>query len=231
MARTKTLTQIRDRIRSLGEIRSIYVSDDQLREEINQSIAELYDKLVASSQDYYEDEQLINVVAGTASYALPSDYYKTIGVDVKRSDNSYQSLRKYNISERNNYDIYGTAGVNREWSLYRVRGGNLTIIPEPNWTEVEGIKHIYIPTPPSLTNADDTFDGIAGWEDWVVYDCCVKIIGGKEEGDASQFERLLGKLNSRIENMATHRDVGNPDSIRDTDVEDRQRMWPRSTSA
>jgi hypothetical protein len=206
-------------------VREVYVTDAALTEEINQSIAELYDKLVAASPDYFESSQSVDIVDGTASYALPADYYKTLGVDVLRSDNTYIALKKYNLAERNFYDNAG--GVQREFTVYRIRGSNIVLVPTPNWSETSGLRHLYIPAPSRLSNDSDTFDGIAGWEDWVVYDVCIKIIGGKEEGDASQFERLLAKLDARITQMARSRDVGEPDSIRDVDAEDAERVWPK----
>lgn len=99
--------------------------------------------------------------------------------------------------------------------------------PTPSWTETAGVRLLYTPTPPRLTYDSDTLDDIANWSDWVVYDVIIKLVGGKEEGDASQFERLLAKLNDRINEMATNRDVGEPDRIRDVDEENAQRLWPR----
>lgn len=225
MARTVTLATLKERIRNLGELREIYVSDEVLTEEINSSLAELHDKLVAATPDYYESTYNVNIVADTASYALPEDFYKLQAVDVLRSDGDYSALKKYNLAERNFDNQSGPAS--REWTRYRVRGGYIVFAPTPSWTETNGVRLLYTPTPPRLSNDSDTVDDIANWSDWVVYDVIIKLVGGKEESDASQFERLLAKLNDRIEQMANTRDVGEPDSIRDLDEEDAQRIWPR----
>lgn len=203
----------------------MYVSDASLDEEINQSLAELYDKLVGASPDYFESTQSIDVVADTASYALPDDYYKTLALDILRSDSTYGALTKYNLAERN-YDNLYPGATSREWTRYRVRGSYLVLVPTPNWSETAGLRHLYIPAPSRLSNASDTFDGIAGWEDYIIYDVCIKLMA-KEESDASQYERLLAKINARIDEMAQSRDVGEPDTIRNLDDEASERLWPR----
>jgi len=225
MARNVTLSGLRDRIYELGELREAYVSKTALREEINQSIAELYDLVVQADQGYYESTDTITVVSGTASYSLPTDYYKTIGVDVQRSDGStWINLRRYNHTERNKYSNYG-GGINREWTEYRVRGGNIVFTPSPTWSG--SARHFYIPTPTKLTDDGDTFDGVAGWDDYVVYDCLVKFVGGKEEGDAAVWQSLFDKAQNRIEQMSRTRDFGEPSTIRDLDEEEAERLWPR----
>lgn len=225
MARTETLTNLMARIRELGELRTVYVSEAALILEINSSIAELYDMLVAANQDYYESTQSINVVSGTASYALDATFYKSIGVDVLLADGTYRSLRKYNRSERTQHEY--TNAANREDTMYRIRGANMVFIPTPTWTVTAGIRHYYVPAPTKLTTGSDTVDGISGWEDWVIYDCCEKFVGGKEEGDASTYARLKQRLEYRIKTMAKHRDQENPDRIRDINREDFVRVYPR----
>lgn len=242
MARNVTLYTLRERIRELGEIREAYVTNLALDREIESSRLELFDKLVSSaSDDYFESTQNVSVTSGTNEYALPSDYYKTIAVDVMRTDGSYVNIERYNKGERNKYSINTISTVHRECSMYRIRGDNLTIIPTPNWTETNGIMHLYVAAPATIlyangaakdeTNAKTTnIDGVSGWDDWIVFDCLIKFVGGKEEGDASQWEGLLAKLNNRIEEMK-YRDRGEPDSIRDIEEERYERLVPRYGSS
>jgi len=234
MARTQTQTQLRQRVRELGELREAYVTNTNLDRELNQSYLELFDKLVsAGSDDYFESTNNISVVADTASYALPTDYYKTIGVDVKLSNGNYVNISRYNKAQRNKYSIYRIGAVSREWAMYRIRGDNMIIVPTPNWTETAGIRHLYVAIPTLFTEGVNeatadaaTLDGIAGWEDWLVYDCLIKFIGGKEEGDATQWEKMLAKLDQRIDDMK-ERDRYEPETIRDVDEEETERLWPK----
>lgn len=182
--------------------------------------------MAAGSDDYYESSNNIDIVAGTSSYALPSDFLKLIGMDVKRSNGEYFSMHRYSKAERNTYSYYRIAAVSREWTQYRIRGNNVVLIPEPNWTETAGVRMLYVPVPDDLSDDSDTLDGVAGWEDWIVYKCLIKFIGGKEEGDPSVWLQLINQLDQRIEDMLM-RDRANSDKIRNIEEEESERLWPR----
>lgn len=229
MARTKTTAQLISRVRNLGEIRQVYVSDNAMIDEINQSRLELLEKLVnVGSADYFETSQNINIVANTESYALPTNYFTTLGVDIKLSNGDFWSAERYNLQDRNlltNAVVY-----DREETRYRIRGENIVLSPIPNWSETNGIKHIYVAVPADLsyTNTAETCDGYWGWEDYIVYDVLVKLIGGKEEGDATEWQGLLAKANARIEEAAGRRDRANADTIANVDYEYRSNMRLRN---
>lgn len=230
MARNTTLKTLRLRIRELGEIRESYVTNIALDREIESSRLELVDKLVSSgSNDYEYSTANANITSGTNTVALPSDFYKLLGVDVLRSDGSYSNLQRYNWGERNRYNSNSLAAVSREFIRYRINGSSIHLAPTPQYTETNGLLIHYVPVPTSVLYsngvaqtdaqaANTNIDGIFGWEDWIVYDCLIKFIGGKEEGDSSEWQGLLAKLNNRIEEMIS-RDRGDPDSIRNTDDE------------
>ncbi len=120
MPRLRTLKDIRDRIRELGEHRSSYISDAALNTEINQDRLELYEKLVsAGSDDYIEEVHNIDIVSGTSDYLLPTDFFKLLGVDVKLTNGNYVNIPRYDFGKRNKYSIYRIGAVSREWSEYR----------------------------------------------------------------------------------------------------------------
>ena len=224
--RTRKLSAIRARIRELGEHRSSYISDAALDREINQAYYELYEKLVsAGSDDYFEKTHEFDIVSGTASYALPADYFKTIGVDIKLTNNNYVNIGRYNKAQRNKYSIYRIGAVSREWAEYRIRGNNIVLVPEPNWSQAGGLRHLYVPLPTELSADDDTLDGVCGWEDWVVYKCLI-LFAGKEETDPGLWMQLLGGMEQRIEDMLV-RDRAESEAIRDLDEEETERVWPR----
>lgn len=232
MPRTVTLTQVADRIRELGEISTTYVTNAALFTEINQSALELVDKLVsAGSTDYFESTNTQNIISGTSNYSLPADFYKMLGVDILTDNNTYVNVQRYSFGDRNRYNNDPISAVERQRIRYSIRGSNLILVPTPQWTEPNGLRMLYVSSTHGFdtanatpTNVNSTFDGILGWEDWIVYDCLIKFIGGKEEGDASQWAQLQAKLNARIEEMKI-RDRGDPDYIRDIDTEG---DWPWS---
>lgn len=237
MARNKTTGQLITRIRELGEIRATYTTNAAIVDEIDQSRLELIEKLVsASASDYFEDEQLIDVVSGTSSYALPTgtpgeEYFQTLGVDIKLDNGDYAAIERYSFQDRNVYDSTFTSYIKpfRENYMYRIRGDNLVISPTPDYAETSGIRHIYVSTPAPLDNTvtNENVDGIHGWEDYIVYDCLVKFIGGKEEGDATEWRQMLGKANARIDKLKNRRDRANADTVSNVDYpfRRRRRRW------
>ena len=228
--RTVTTGDLIDRIRNLGEIRATYVTNAVMVQEINQSRLDLYEKLLdAGSVDYFETTQNVNVVTNTASYDLPDRYHTTLGVDVLMDDGDYDTLERYSLQDRNLYS--DSLSYSREDTRYRIRGDYITLYPTPSWTETSGIRHFYVATPTDLNTSltNETIDGFWGWEDYIVMDCLVKFIGGKEEGDATQWEKERAKTESRIERMKRKRDRGNVDTVVNVDWEFRKKQrWGKS---
>jgi len=101
----------------------------------------------------------------------------------------------------------------------------MIFVPTPNWSAT--VTHYYIPTASKLTDDADTFDGINGWEDYVVFDCLVKFVGGKEESDASVWADARGRALARVMRVAMHRDLAEPPKIRELEEEEAERLWPR----
>lgn len=231
MARTKTTGQLIDRIRNLGEIRSTYVTNAVLVDEIDQSRLELFGKLVeVGACDYFETEQMINVVADTASYNVESNYFSTLSVAVLLDNGDYHTLQRYNMQDRNLLSDHDVT-PSREDYRYRIHADTIRLMPTPDYSETNGIQHIYVSVPSPLNNAvtNETIDGFWGWEDYIVYDCLVKFIGGKEEGDASVWQQMLAKTDARINALRHRRDSASPDTIVNVDYAYRHnRRWGKS---
>lgn len=209
MARTRTLAQLRTEIQNRGDLRSIRHPDAQVDRNINQSIAELYDLLINADPDYYLSSDDISVTSGTANYALASDFYKAVGVDVQDTDSNWYVMRKFNFAERNQLQDTGTERLD---ARYRIMGSNLRLRPTPAWTGT--VRLWYIPAPTVLTSDSDTFDGISGWEEFVIVDGIIKA-RVKDEEDITDVMAQKQMLIRRIENMAASRDTGEPDRVRD----------------
>jgi hypothetical protein len=210
-----TFKTIKDRIRELGELRTSFVSDSSLDTEVNQSRLELYDKLIsAGANDYFYETQLVNVVADTNSYALSTNFYKALSVEVKNSEGQYLPLFPYSWEE---YGSNESTSCRTETG-YRFKGNYIYFAPTPSWTETNGIAIRYAPVPDALVNPTDTVDGVNGWEDYIVYDVIIKFCA-KDERDARDFKELFGKIDARIEKMKKNRDRKNSSYIRDVDQE------------
>jgi hypothetical protein len=119
-----------------------FITDDEWRRMLNRSYAELYDLIVtsANSEDYFLNSSTITLVSGTQSYSLPTDFYKSRGVDLNIGSNKIP-LRRYNFSERNIGGLFATAADMR----YHIQGDKIILNPAPSTSNT--ITMFYIPTP------------------------------------------------------------------------------------
>ncbi len=94
---------------------------------------------------------------------------------------------------------------------YRLRRNKLSFVPKD---KAPGNYQLwYIPRATELVNDSDSFDGINGWEEYIIVDVAIKVLQ-KEESDVTVFALQKGELTKRIEAMA-ERDNGSPEKITD----------------
>lgn len=188
-----------------------FISDSELTIYINESLAELYDLLVARfGEDYFTKPEPFTIQTdGTEQiYSLPSDFYKARGVDLNLGGKESITLKPFMFQERNRYYnslIYGWDENATSRARYRIIGRKLWIIPSP--TGVRTIQVWYIPHAPLLAQDTDTFDAVNGWEQYLIVDTAIKMLN-KEESDVSALVYEKEKLERRIKTMASNRDAG-----------------------
>lgn len=222
MARTVALSSLRTQIRQRADLEnSEFVTDAELTTWINASATELYDLLVAAyGQDYYLTSDSISVVSGTATYALPADFYQMTGLDIPYNG-QVLTVRPFRWHERNRRsDLDGDLFNLR----YQIQGGNLKFIPTPAATVTATLW--YIPAFTSLAADDDTLDGINGWEEFVVIDCAIKA-RIKEEAGTTELERAKAYVLKRIEDMKGNRDSAEPMRVQDITSTDDSTWYPQ----
>tara|TARA_Y100000004_G_scaffold175097_1_gene214404 strand:+ start:1484 stop:2365 length:882 start_codon:yes stop_codon:yes gene_type:complete len=121
---------------------SQFVTDTEMRRYINRGYAELYDLIVtsANSEDYFLESSTVQLVSGTKTYSLPSDFYKGRGVDLTVGSDTIP-LRRFNFTQRNVGSRYSVSRTMR----YRFQGNVLAINPKPSTADTLTVW--YIPTP------------------------------------------------------------------------------------
>ena len=214
-----TLLQLRTMIRQRCDmVNSTFVTDAELNSYINQSAYELYDILI----EKYGDEYFLKLPAPTGTfdgtsltYALPSDFYKLLGVDLLvSSPDWWVTLRPFEMAERNRFALrnfqsfYGLSNLR-----YKLAGSNLWFSPIA--ASGQQYRIWYIPRWIELVADTDILDGISGWTEYVIVDCCIKCLQ-KEESDPSVFMVQKQALLERIEVAAGNRDAGMPHTVSDT---------------
>lgn len=196
-----------------------FVSDQEWNSMINQSYKELYDILIQKfGCDYFVATPYTYTTSGNTNlYPLPDDFYKLLGMEVALNpsdENSYVTLRKFEFIQRNlwNYpNVYTMYGITN--LRYRLNGTNLMIVPQPSANQT--LRMWYAPRPNQLINDTNTLDCVSGWEEYIVVDCCIKVLAKKED-DTTIFEKQKMALLKRIEEAGENRDIGEPERVSDS---------------
>lgn len=217
------LSTLRSRALDLADmVNSDFVDAATVNEWVNTAADELYDLLVSKFQDYFTKSIAFLTVASQEQYALPADFYKLTGVDLVNGGKT-RTLLPFPFHERNRYRnasaFYGLQAKPRYWIRGSAGSGGtfLHLLPIPPG----GLAGTfwYVPARTQLVVDADTFDGVNGWEDFIVFDVAARLVG-KEEGDASLWVTKKQEVRQRIEIAAQERDVGEPATITDVELSD-----------
>lgn len=220
-------------------VESNFVVTSEWNSFIRLAMYELYDLLITAYEDYNIAPYVyINTTGSQQVYPLPDGatnylgsvyggasgtpapkYYKLAGVDlgVNTSNNAWVTLNRFDWIDRNAYvypnstsTIYGVYNMR-----YRIMGNNITFIPVPAGNQQ--IRLTYAPILSGLlADTDLTTIGFSGWLRYVIARTA-KYALDKEEGmDTSKLDAELLFLKQRIEQSASNRDQGQPDTISET---------------
>jgi len=194
-----TLLQARDRCKQESDnVNASFLTDPEWTSLINSSYQELYGLLIqVYGNDYYVQAAPFTILTDGIStlFPLPGDFFKMLGVDllINAGVSSFVSLKPFAFPDRN-----------QGW----VGRGN---IPAAGQT----VRLLYIPTLTALVNDADIFNGVNGWEEYIIIDACIKALA-KEESDVSVFVARKQAMIARLEAEAENRDAGNPACVVDT---------------
>jgi len=217
--RTRTRAELRTmaRQRSDQPVAGFW-TDANVDIEIDQSVAQLWGMLANADPDRFLKTQSISTTTGTKAYALADDFYKVRAVDLLIGTNRF-TIHPYELGERNDYrwdQIFtlpdGSAGAH-----YRIMRGlkdgvneEIEFEPDPG-TQTYEVHYIQAPQDFTAGAGGDAevLDGIAGFEDWIVYDVAAKMLAKEESFEAANFMlQQRGAAELRLKHLAADRDAG-----------------------
>lgn len=220
-----TLLQLRTRVRQRtdNEHTGDFVTNDELNQLINTKVLELYELLVIHGLHRTESTYTITPLSTSpaeTSYDLPADLFAVLGVygQASTSDPGRWLTRHDHRVVVNGY-FPGDADT------YRVVGSTLELNPPPT----SGVYTVrYVPVPAELTDDADTFDGVLGWDEYIVVAVSIDVLD-KEDGDQNTIMRLenrLARLKDRIKLAAQNAEMSEAVTIAKVRVSafDRVRM-------
>lgn len=224
-----TLTQLRARVRELADmVGSTFVTDsaDSLDLWINEGAQKLHDLYVqAYGEDYLEKSATLTTVANQTDYALPSDFYKLLGIELPVSG-VQRSLLPYKRAERNAYTgqlTYSQQALPR----YKLSKGVVRLLPAPGSVLVG--KFWYSPLLQVtkadtsvinlLVDATDTINFENGAERYVIMYAARKA-KLKQEDDVSALTADLEKEEKALQVLIEERNAADPKSAVDLEAVD-----------
>jgi hypothetical protein len=224
MPRLREVSDLITDVRRRADIENVTqrFTDAEIREYINQSIARLYTVLERLDSTYYTKRFTLVTTVGTELYDLTStsvlaaqDFWTLKGVEVAVSGNIKFRARKYMPNEHAWINAIGVWGYGLP-VFYRLEGNNLAFSPVPSGTYTLTIS--YTPLPQRLGDGD-MFDGIAGFEEWVVLDAAIKV-KRKNNIPANDLMADKAEVEKWIESLGSSRDEGEPEHIQDVQSAD-----------
>ncbi len=201
--RTRTLAELVSDVRRVVDADGQHPVDgrhprDLVVRCINQACQRLTHLLVESGDRYWirtgagvTQANVESVALGDydgSPYASPTRILDVIASQAPggTSDNKYWRLRRMTGNEYNRYRSIDHTGPPERWLPVRSEGEGWVLVVSPLPDKVYAIRFEYTPSWVDLDNDGDEFDGIGGYEDYVVYDAAVRI----SERDANHDGRL-----------------------------------------
>ena len=221
------MTQVRQRADMEG---STFVSDTEIRVWLNAALAELHDIMILCFEDYYVNTTTYSL-PGTNPGTLPSDFYKSLGVDFDTGGVTY-TIKPYSFQERNMYNSNaGVAAGNVAALRYQIRDDKIHFIPT---TPPSGTVTLhYVPECQQFrTGGEDDAATVGsknksiaiGYQEYLVVSAAIKCLM-KEESDVRMLLAEKGDLQRRIETAAPKKDAGHPHKIVDAAVGTHGDAW------
>lgn len=189
--RTRTLTNLLQDIRwQADQLGATTRNDDpSLTRVLNQSIQAFREWISDNGFQYYlRPASGTTPIGATVPYAfaqldisaLNPAAIRIYGFDLTVNNIIY-SLDACSFAERNTFQGFlsdsNKSGIPVAWSMYD--NAKLLLFPPPQAAYPYTIW--YLPSAPDLVAGSDVFDGIAGWEEWLVWDVLIKLIVREKE--------------------------------------------------
>jgi len=210
-----TLLQLRNRVRDRADlVADNFVLDATLTQWINDSAQDLYDLLLQSGQDWFVTSSNVTVTSPAVSFPVPTGAMRLHGLDRDIGGGKYESIKRGIFRERFSY------------TERRYVATKATVFIFPGTSAPGSYVQWYTPAFSPLVADIDTFDGIDGWEEYVVVDAALKC-RVKGEEDTSDLLGAKMALRARIQTMAATRDASEPSRVVDVHADDEfnNDMW------
>lgn len=162
--------------RYANQVNTATFTDDELRDYVYASAAQLYEIAVSAYNDYYVTRFTLDIVARQESYDLPQDFRSLSAIyAVNAGPGTRWMMTPYTSTEYAKYSINFT---NPQWPMmYRLRGKKLFLLPVPATSRAGALEIWYTPQFHRPDSNDVSFDEVLpnGFEEWIALDVAIKM--------------------------------------------------------
>lgn len=213
MSRTRTLTELIADVRFQSNTQGITVrhTDADITRLLNQEIQAHREEVSQEGITNYLSSYSSTFTAGNTSpnmFAVldlasgPSPaLVRTYGIDVVLNAQEQKTLHAVSFSERSDYG--GTPGLPQAWAPYQ--SYKVAIFPAPAYAYTYIVW--YLPKLTDLSSGSDTFDGVAGWEDRVVWGAVARIIA-RDQFPQAYSMAVAERERATAKTLATSKQTG-----------------------
>ena len=210
---TKTLSEIRASVRTLGNYEnSARATDAYLTEWINSAISEYHEFVIDSWEGYYDKvDETIVTSAGEQEVDLPEDFLRLRLLQRKLGTDSYTPLDRVTLVDASRY---GGRGTPRGYSLFGSDSdpmpGMIRLWPVPDGTYT--LRVTYVPVASVLAEDGDEYMFLPGGDKFVI---CQTLVELDERGGRDTTARLMQveRAKVRIKASAKQRDTAEPEYL------------------
>ena len=183
MARTVTLSQLRTDVAAQCDFSvgaSGRYTPTLLNRLLNQSVQRFRERISNEGMTHYLVSTTGTVTSGaTSPYAFKTldlsaaspNIVRVYGVDLTVSG-IVKTLAHRPFQERNDYGAPSITGEPMAWAMYQTT--SIALMPAPDQSYSYTVW--YLPLLADMSADGDTFDGVAGWEQWIVWDVVCQLI-------------------------------------------------------
>ena len=194
MAREVSLSQLRTDVASQCDFVTSSAgryTPTLLNRLINQAIQRFRERLSGEGMNHYLVATSGTITAGATSpfsfrqldlSAVTPPIVRTCSVELTVS-NQVRTLAHRPFEERNDFGGAAEPSTPIAWAHYQTAG--IALFPPPDQTYSYTVW--YLPVLADLVEDSDTFDGVSGWEDYVVWDVVARLINRDQYAAAYQM--------------------------------------------
>lgn len=194
------------------------IGQNEVYRYINNSLAELYDVITNTYQDYNILTFTCTLLGGDQNrIPIPSTCHQVRQVEIRfnngTGDDNYYPIDRFQMPQRNLYGYSGlTMGI--PWFIANIKWRDMGyyILIEPTDLSGQEYKVWYVPKWKDLVCPTDKLPmqmNAQAWSEYAVVDTCIKIYD-KLGRDASGFKEEKAALMQRVIQSCSHRDIGPP---------------------